>query len=340
MENKPKHHHREFGLGVVIGKFLPPHAGHHHLIETASKTCGQVVVFVCAKTTDPIPGELRQAWLAEEHPEADIRLIDDRYDENDSKVWAVNTLGWLGRAPDGVFTSESYGDGYAAHMGCRHILVDQARITVPCSGTAVRANPMAMWQFLRAGARSWFALRVVVLGAESTGSTTLAMALAEALDTLWVPEYGREYSEEKLARGEVTWTSGEFLAIAREQMRREDVAARSANRILVGDTNAFATCLWHRRYLGYDDPELDALAARSKVDLYILTGDEIPFVQDGLRDGEHIRHDMHLWFESALENQSVPWIQVRGAHLERLATALAKCRDLRDCPMYIKNRAP
>lgn len=315
----------EFGLGVVIGKFLPPHRGHHFLIDTALSRCGTVVVIICEKPSDPIPGHHRRAWLQEMHPAADVRLIDDRYDENDSRIWAENTIRWLGRAPDAVFTSEHYGDAYAAHMGCRHVMVDQPRQAVPCSGTAVRNDPFAQWDHLSPPVRDWYVKRIVVLGAESTGTTTLAQALAEHFKTAWVPEFGREYSVEKQAQGETEWRTEEFLEIAVEQTRRENLAAREANRLLICDTNAFATTLWHRRYMGRISTPLDEFAKSCRADLYLLTGDEIPFVQDGLRDGEAIRHEMHRWFEDALGLQTVPWISVRGNLAERLSQAVDAC---------------
>ena len=95
--------------------------------------------------------------------------------------------------------------------------------------------------------RAWFVKRVVVIGAESTGKTTLARQLAEHFDTVWVPEFGREHWERKIAGLRVTdpppsWSSDEFVEIATEQQRRENAAARVANRVLFCDTNAFATC--------------------------------------------------------------------------------------------------
>jgi NadR type nicotinamide-nucleotide adenylyltransferase len=280
-----------------------------------------VVVIICEKPDDPILGRHRQAWLQEMHPDAEVRIIDDRYDENDSRVWAENTIRWLGRAPDAVFTSEHYGDAYAEHMGSCHVMVDHARKAIPCSGTAVRHDPFAQWEYLSPPVRGWYAKRIVVLGAESTGTTTLAHALAEHFKTSWVPEYGREYSFEKQARGESEWRTEEFLEIAKEQTRREDLAAREANRFLICDTNAFATTLWHRRYMGFDSQELADFAKSCRADFYILTGDEIPFVQDGLRDGEFIRHEMHRWFETALGRKNLPWQLVRGTLEERLKQA-------------------
>jgi len=317
-----------YELGLVIGKFYPPHRGHKLLVDTATQQSRRTVVIVCAKPTDSIPGELRGRWLQEIHPTAEVMVIDDRYDENDSRVWAENTLRWLGRAPDAVFTSEDYGDGYSALMGSKHILVDRARNRVKISGTAIRRDPFANWEYLEPPVRAWFAKRICVLGAESTGTTTLAAALAEQLETVWVKEFGREYSEKKLVEKDQVWRTEEFVHIAEEQSRREDAAARRANRVLICDTNSFATVLWHRRYMGSDSAAVGQIAERGRCDLYLLTGDEIPFVQDGLRDGEHIRHEMHTWFEQALAKQKVPWTIVRGTPAERLTQAQAAILEL------------
>lgn len=310
------------GLGLVIGKFCPPHRGHKLLIDTASEQSERTVAIVCAKPTDAVSGEIRGCWLQEIHPNAEVMVIDDRYDENDSRVWAENTVRWLGRAPDVVFTSEDYGDRYATLMGSEHILVDRPRERVPISGTAVRKDPYANWDFIEPPVRAWFAKRVCVVGAESTGTTTLARSLAELLGTVWVQEYGRDYSEIKVRNNDLQWRTEEFTAIAEEQTGREEQAARQANRVLICDTNAFTTMLWHRRYMGSHSQAVEEIARRGKCDLYLLTGDEIPFVQDGLRDGEQIRHEMHRWFEVALASQSVPWKTLRGSHEERMRQAV------------------
>ncbi len=324
----------KYRRGVVIGKFYPPHRGHHHLINTGLSQCDELTVIICAKDSDQIPGEQRRTWLQEIHPRAKIVILDDTYDADDTAVWAENTLKILGGPPDVVFTSEDYGEPYARQMGAEHVSVDRERVTIPCSGTKIRQNPLGQLDFLEPPVRSWFVRKVCVLGAESTGTTTLAKALAEHYQTVWVPEYGREYSQQKMDRGGSGWTSCEFVEIAREQMRREEEARRKAGRVLICDTNAFATCLWHRRYMGFDLPELEPLGVRSPPDLYLLTGDEIPFVQDGLRDGEHIRHEMHGWFEKALSSQSVPWILLHGSPEDRLADAVRAVDVLLNKPFF------
>ncbi|MEO6006080.1 MAG: AAA family ATPase [Opitutus sp.] len=322
----------KFGLSVVIGKFLPPHRGHKLLIATAAEQSDETVVILCAKPSDFVPGELRGEWLREIHPTVRVLVIDDRWDANDPHVWAANTQRWLGRAPDAVFSSEDYGEKYAGLMGAQHVLVDRMRVRVPVSGTAVRLDPYANWDFIEPQVRGWLAKRVCVLGAESTGTTTLATMLAAHFGTSCVGEYGREYSVQKQASNDAVWRTDEFVEIAGEQTRREDAAARRANRVLICDTNAFATVLWHRRYVGSRSAELEALAGQVRCDLYLLTGDEIPFVQDGLRDGEHIRHQMHGWFVEALTAQTVPWFLVSGSHEDRLAEAINRVEALFRAP--------
>ena len=185
--------------------------------------------------------------------------------------------------------------------------------------------------------------RVCVVGAESTGTTTLAQQLAAHYHTLWVPEYGREYSERLAAEGvdlwHYRWRSEEFTYIARLQLEREDAAAEkvaahnatddnstakdAANLLLICDTDALATAIWHERYMGIRSPEVEAMAMARHYDLYILTGCEIPFVQDGIRDGENIRQWMTNRFEEELRREHRPWIKVSGAADERLKTAIA-----------------
>ncbi len=313
-----------FKTGLVIGKFYPPHRGHSYLIDVARSHAAHVTVIVCDAAGQTIPGRLRARWLREAHPDVEVRRIDDIYPPDDSRIWAEQTLCWLGYAPDAVFTSEDYGDVYAALMASTHVKVDRARLIVPCSGTSIRADPLAWWEYIAPPVRAYYCRRVCVVGAESSGTTTLAAALAAHYDTVWVPEYGREYAEAKMRRPDTAqWRSEEFVHIAREQCRREDEAARQANRLLICDTDAFATALWHERYLGDPSPAVDAVAATHRPDLYILTDVDIPFVQDGTRDGEHVRTWMHHRFIEELTARERPYIVVSGSHAARLRAATA-----------------
>ncbi len=311
--------------GLIVGKFYPPHRGHHFLINTALAQVDELYVIVCGKPAQNPAGELRAAWLREVHPQVRVLLIDDTLDPDDSKIWAEHSICWLGFVPDVVFTSEDYGDRFAHFLGCRHVQVDKARRTVPISGTQIRANPLACWDALAPPVRGYYARRISLVGAESTGKTTLAQALAEHYHTVWAPEYGREYTERKLANGDAgnLWNVEEFIHIAETQCAHEDAAARRANRVLICDTDAFATAIWHRRYLGDRSPAVEAIAARHRSpDLYLLTDVEAPFVQDGTRDGETIRAWMHQAFITELTVWRRPYRLLTGSWAERLAQAI------------------
>ena len=180
--------------------------------------------------------------------------------------------------------------------------------------------------------------RVVLVGAESTGKTTLAQDLCEALGarggafahTRWVPEYGRDYTVEKLAREggaearmeALVWTTADFVAIAREQNALEERAARDTGAVLICDTDALATAIWHERYLGARSPAVERLAIE-RPSLYLLTHhDDVPFEADEIRDGESFRAWMTAAFVERLRGTPHRLVTVRGGREARVATAL------------------
>lgn len=324
---------RRFGHGVVVGKFYPLHAGHAHLIRSAVRQCERVTVEVIAASVESIPLAERAAWIREEHPTVQVvdHLDDTPVDFGSEAAWDAHTAtiaGLLDAPADAVFTSDPYGEELARRLGAAWVQVDPGRRHNPVSGTAIRADIAAHWHELAPAARASLAARVVVLGAESTGSTTLAAALAAELGTAWVPEYGREYSEIRVGGLDAPWRSDEFDLVVDRQIAMEQAALRRIPvPVLICDTDVLATALWHERYVGSEAARILERAAAHRPALYILTGDEIPFVQDGMRDGEHIRHAMQDRFREVLRGQPVPWLEVRGSVQERVDAALPAIRD-------------
>jgi HTH-type transcriptional regulator, transcriptional repressor of NAD biosynthesis genes len=306
--------------GIVIGKFYPPHLGHKFLIDNAEEACDQLTILVCNSPKYKLPANLRARWLKMIHPNCKVVIIEDIGQDDDSKAWANYTLDFLGYKPDVVYSSELYGDAYAKYMNCEHVMVDNYRINVNISATQIRNDLMSYWEYLHPIVQAHYAIRVCVIGAESTGTTTLARALAKYYNTNWVPEYGRFYSEAKLYRN--VWTSEEFEFIAKQQNTIEDKLALGCNKVLICDTNAFATSVWHNRYMNFYSNAVNDYSLNRKYNLYILTGDEIPFVQDGLRDGEDIRHDMHEVFLNKLRGMNNNYIHVTGDIQTRLESSI------------------
>ncbi|HEX7150219.1 MAG TPA: AAA family ATPase [Thermoanaerobaculia bacterium] len=316
--------------GLIVGRFLPPHRGHGYLIEQARSLCDALTVVIAAKEHDTPSGELRASWLRELHPGVTVLVLDDPHDEQDPRVWAPNLRAFLGYAPEVVFSSEDYGDVFALHLGAQHVCIDRPRAAVPISATAVRAHPLRCWEFLEPPVRAYYAKRVYLIGAESTGKTTLAMKLAEHFATVWVPEYGREYAASVLAHlHDYAWAAEDFARVARRQCELEDAAARQANRVLICDTDALATSIWHRRYLHERSMDVEALiASRRAPNLYLLTDVATPFVQDGTRDGEAIREWMHATIVEELTARGLPFVTLRGSFAEREAQAVGAVEGL------------
>lgn len=203
------------------------------------------------------------------------------------------------------------------------------------------------WQELGPEERRRRACRIVLVGSESTGKTTLAGDLATHYRsrggvwerTLEVPEYGREYTEVLLERQGLVasrdeldigaepvsaeWTAEDFAIIAVEQQRLEDAAAAAGSPVLFCDTDAFATQLWERRYLGdASTAAFDALPVLPRRGLYLLADlAGVEFEQDGIRDGEGYREAMQQWFVTELIARQQPWALVTGSRDERLAAS-------------------
>jgi HTH-type transcriptional repressor of NAD biosynthesis genes len=322
-----------FAHGLVVGKFYPPHAGHHFLIDTASARCDALTVVVAGSAQESISPELRAEWVRERHPAVEVV---DGYDEHpidydDPDVWSLHVAVFKKLCPhpvDVVFSSEPYGDELARRFGATHVPVDVSRATVPVSGSAIRERPDRHWSVLTPPVRAWLTKRVAVVGAESTGTTTLVKDLADHYGTAWVPEYGREFTEGLVRDGmpldAIPWDDEDFEWIAKRQQELEDAAARSAGPVLICDTDALATCIWQERYLGRSTSAVERLAAARSYSLYLLTyPEDVPFEQDGYRDGGHVRSWMTGRFAERLENREEPCVDVRGPREARLAAAVA-----------------
>lgn len=307
--------------GVSVGKFLPPHLGHSHMINTAKSQCDELTVLICDGPEYTIPVELRKQWLETMHSDVKFIVAKDILDDNDSKGWAAYTIKLLGFKPDKAFTSEDYGKDWVQYMGGEHVMVDHDRKTVPISATAIRNDPWANWQYLDKTVRGYFSRRIVVVGAESTGTTTLAQALSKHYKTAWVPEYGRTYTEKLESLEDYVWTTDDFVKIAKEQNKQEDLAAQN-NKLLFCDTDSFATSIWHERYMGARSHGVEDLALGRRYDIYLLTDVNIPFVQDGIRDGEHLRRWMHERFKEKMYFWDKPFVVISGNPEQRLKQAI------------------
>lgn len=354
--------------GFLLGKFYPPHAGHHHLIDEAAKRCDHLTVLVLGHPDESISIDDRVSWLRDRHPVAGhwnepcvhvVGLTDPHpVDYDDPDVWQLHIdlivnarrVGIpLVRRPDIVFGSERYVPELARRLNhafryaqlhrpdcpdIEPVIVDLDRKTVPISGTKVRADPRQYWWALAPATRAGLTKRVVLMGAESSGTTTLTRELAAHYGTVWVPEYGRYFSE-AVGRN-YDWRSKDFELIAREQQRQEDELARRAGPIMFCDTDALATTVFHRQYMGGESAEIARIAAERLPDLYIVTDHGHVAWED---DGTRANPDDRAWMTDGFWDAAwaAAWDSDRpfslahflvGSHRNRTADAIDLCDKL------------
>ncbi|MEM9686972.1 MAG: ATP-binding protein [Bacteroidota bacterium] len=166
-------------------------------------------------------------------------------------------------------------------------------------------------------------VKVVLFGPESTGKTTLSEQLARHYNTVWVPEYAREYLQNKWNNERKTCEPEDLLPIAAGQIRLENKLTPKATRVLICDTDLFETKVYSEAYyLGSCDPELEKYALKNTYDLYFLTYIDVPWVRDDLRDKPNEREQMFLHFKNTLEKYNRPYVLLKGNKKERLQEAV------------------
>jgi NadR type nicotinamide-nucleotide adenylyltransferase len=323
--------------GLVIGKFLPPHLGHAHLIQTALARVDRLTVLVCSLAREEIPGARRVAWLREMFPAADVR---HHTDENPSEphehahfweLWTESIRRHVPSGPDFLFSSEDYGEELARRLGAQHVLVDRARLAVPISGSRLRADPIAAWEFLPECVRPEYVRRVVVTGPESTGKTSLAQRLAERFSTVWVPEYARGYLDRKYAGREIPsppCEASDIPEIARGQVELEEAAARRSNRLLICDTDLYVTRLYAEEYFGACPDWIREAASTRRYDLHLLLDADVPWTPDPQRDRPAERRELLARVQDMLVQDSRSYALISGSWEDRLSQSLAAVSDL------------
>lgn len=307
--------------GLTFGKYMPLHRGHQLLIDVALSRCDDLTIIIYDSKPGVadqyrMPLQKRLGWIRDLYPTVENLLgFADPFPgggegPDKAQVYA-DQISFLGEF-DYVFTSEPEYEEFARLLGAKHILVDESRTLVPTSGTEIRSDIYEYRGWMDPLVYTSLIQKVVFVGTESTGKTTLAKAMAAELDTMRVHEFGRELWEAQDLKG----SFADHLKMGRRQYQREQAAARQARDFLFCDTNAWTTLQWSLMSYGTADQRLYDLANRTIDDYHwIFCANDFDWVQDGTRELAGKR-------AQEFQDQQLDDLNQRGVHYQMVTGSL------------------
>lgn len=311
-------------VGLTLGKFAPFHKGHQLMIETAINEVDELIVLIYDDPVINIPLSIRAGWIREIYPE--IEVIEGVNSPNDSgytpeimKIQEDYVSEVLGnRSITHFYSSEPYGVHMSAALNAVNRQVDISRNSIPISATKIREDAFKNKKFIHPVVYKDLITKVVLLGAPSTGKTTLAEKLAVHFDTQWMPEYGREYWENHQVNKRLTLE--DLLKIAEIHIEKEDALILESNRFLFSDTNAITTYLFSLDYHGKALEALENLAktAENRHDIIFVCDTDIPYDDTWDRSGDVKRKEFQQTIIEDLNARNLKYYLLKGTVDERI----------------------
>ena len=313
----------------VFGKFLPFHKGHQAMIEFALAHCDALTVLVCCSDKENVASGVRQKWIRDtfnKNSKVDVKAFD--YKEEDypntsvssvevSRIWSEKFKDLL-PAHTLLVTSEPYGSYVASFMGIRHISFDLGRVTYPISATAIRHNLLDNWNYLPSAVKPYFLKKVVLLGTESTGKTTLTEKLANYFGASKVLEAGRD-----IIKDSKDFKFEDLYTVAQEHANRIAACPTDASPLLFIDTDVHITKSY-ARFIFNKELELSRkIIEHNEAAIYLYLSNDVPHVQDGTRLGKADRNLLDRSHRQTLHHHGVAYHEIKGGWLERFEQAVA-----------------
>lgn len=314
-------------IGLTLGKYAPLTKGHTFVFDEALKQCDKLIVLVYdAPSTIDIPLRDRAVWIRKLYHGKPVVVIeghgspevtgDTNGIRNLQEQYVNHVL--RGQRIDKFFSSEFYGKHMSESLGAENVLIDPKREIITISATTLRSNPLKYRLYTYPIVYSDLITNVCLVGAPSTGKTTLCKQLAFEYNTVWMPEYGREYWEKNQIDRRLT--PEQLTEIAVGHMEREDKLIQKANKYLFTDTNAITTYLFSMYYHGKADKRLTILAynAAYRYDRVLLCDTDIPYDDTWDRSGDVQRQEFQQSFIKELFQLGVKFDLISGTLPERV----------------------
>lgn len=342
-----------YHVGMYGGSFDPLHLGHVHNMIKAAALCEELYIVIswCHKRDKTSP-KLRCRWIlncTRHLPGVKILMIEDnalsKEQYNAANFWeqgACDIKAAIGKPIDVVFCGSDYrGTGrFEALYGPESEVVYFDRTQVPISSTQIRSNPLQYWDYLPAVCRPYYTKKVLLVGGESTGKSTLVQNLAIAYNTSFVSEVGRDTCD--YAGGEELMNVEDLYEnLLRQKIHIMD-ALKSANRVLFVDTDAITT-LFYAHFLLTKEEEIakcthlaEAINAITDWDLVLFLEPTVEFVQDGTRSDiiAAAREKYSEQIKQLLTRHQVRFICLDGSYYERFTQAQEQLQALGITPAW------
>ncbi len=304
---------KRFATGLVVGKFAPLHRGHQRLIDAAMEACERVVVMTWSNPEIAgMPVSVRADWVRALYPDALVMGFEaDQAPPNDAPAEAHHAFvrAHLPLRVDAVFTAEAYGAAFAQSLAAEHVALDRSDDHV--SGTLVRGDVHRWRAMIDPRVYAHFVEKVVLMGAESSGKSTLGKALAKHFGTVYVEEYGRTLWEERGG----TLSLPEYVDIAEGHLALEETALLRAHRFAFVDTNAITTQQYAFFFHGDCPPRVRHLAdaCKQRYDHVFVCAPDFAFDQDGTRVHPQVQQYMDGAIRNDLAIRGIAYTVVTGS---------------------------
>lgn len=177
--------------------------------------------------------------------------------------------------------------------------------------------------------------KIVIIGPESTGKSTLTEQLAAQYKTIACPEYARQYLNEN----GTAYSFEDLLVIAKGQLALEEALTKKvsstqqqipSNQLLFIDTDMYVMKVWCEYVFGKCHQFILNEIVTRKYNLYLLCDIDLPWVKDDLREypDEKPRRELYHIYKNLLINQQIPWVNISGNYEERLQKAIAAIENI------------
>jgi HTH-type transcriptional regulator, transcriptional repressor of NAD biosynthesis genes len=312
----------------VFGKFLPFHKGHEAMMRFALTQCDYLSVLICCSDKETIRCDARKSWIEKTfEKENRVEVVSYIYKEDElpntsvtseavSSVWAA-IFKELFPHHSLLITSEPYGEFVASFMHIEHMPFDMDKKQFPVSATSIRNDLFVNWNFLPDSVKPFFVIKVVILGTESTGKTTLTKQLAGYFNCSAVTEAGRD-----IVADSKDFAFEDLHIIAYEHAKRIDKATTGNSALIIIDTDIHITKSYALFAFQQPLPVPETIMAVNKADLYLYLNNDVEYIQDGTRLTEDDRNLLDHSHRKVLNEHNIPIIEIRGNWEQRFATAV------------------